>query len=168
MTQTNMESYPPIFRPKETQNEVNDDMDEADQGVADLDMLPVIDFQKINYEKLNEACKDWGMFRLINHGIPPTLLEKLDDHAKKLFSFSFEFKQASFSNPISYFWGTPGLTPSGAAIPRETGSKGSHQSFSWLEGFHVLLYPLSKCKYEDPMHESFRYLAFISTLITVL
>lgn len=59
---------------------------------------------------LEEACKYWSLFRLVNHGVPSTLLTKLHDQAKQFFSLSFESKQASCSaNPVTYFWGTPAL-----------------------------------------------------------
>lgn len=158
------ESYPPNFRPKNGQRPAGVDLEEwNDEDVEDP--LPVIDLQSIDQEKLKEACRDWGMFRLINHGIPVRLLEELHENAKKLFSLSFESKQAAFPSPISYFWGTPGLTPSGIPIQREKGGISSSSnptqiSFNWLEGFHVLLTPLSSSqfKYEDLMLQSFRNL----------
>lgn len=153
------DSYPPLFRPR-TSPSLIVDSDEVNQKVPDFDPLPAIDFECIDHNKLDEACRAWGMFRLINHGIPPTLLHKLHDHAKTLFSLTYEHKQASFANPISYFWGTPGLTPAGVAIQRGSLAK----NFNWLEGFHVLLNSLSQLQYEDPTVESFRldFYSFVS------
>ncbi|XP_027162048.1 gibberellin 2-beta-dioxygenase 8 [Coffea eugenioides] len=155
MSQTEYDSYPPLFRPRRSPTLPSPDSDDFfNQQVPDFDPVPVIDSECINQKKLDEACREWGMFRLINHGIPLTLLNKLHDHAKKLFSLAYESKQASFTPPISYFWGTPGLTPSGVVIQRDVRA----QNFNWLEGFHVLLTPLSQLQYEDPMLDSFRCL----------
>ncbi|KAG2669948.1 hypothetical protein I3760_14G060100 [Carya illinoinensis] len=153
----NFESYPPIFRRRpesQTQNidtaftdAINDDVPDSDPAI------PVIDLQCLNLDSLGEACRDWGLFRLVNHGIPPALLSHLQDHASKLFSLSFEFKQSLFSSPLSYFWGTPALTPSGAALQR-----GPQKSISWVEGFNVPLGPLSQLEPEDPVFASFRLL----------
>ncbi|CAI9106990.1 OLC1v1006251C1 [Oldenlandia corymbosa var. corymbosa] len=168
MTQTDseVESYPPLFRPKKTLQTTDDikldhatfdNSDESNQPTnskvlefdSEFDPLPVIDFKSLNNTKLDEACREWGMFRLINHGIPMTLLNQLHTQARQVLSLPFEYKQASFTPPMSYFWGTPGLTPSGVAITRP-------QNLNWIEGFHVLLSPLPQLLYEDPLLDSFR------------
>ncbi|KAL3530896.1 hypothetical protein ACH5RR_010218 [Cinchona calisaya] len=153
-TDSDDSSYPPLFRPRKTSQILRVDSDEINQKVQEFDPLPLIDFECINHKKLDEACREWGMFRLINHGIPLTHLKKLHDHAKALFSLTYEKKETSFSNiPISYFWGTPGLTPSGVAIQRGSSPL---QNINWVEGFHVLLNLLSQLQYDDPTLESFR------------
>ncbi|CAI9761265.1 unnamed protein product [Fraxinus pennsylvanica] len=148
----NLESYPPFFRP-------NHGIDSNEQACKtsvhlDSDCLPVIDFLCMNPENLSEACRDWGMFRLINHGVPLNLLNQLLDHAKQLFSLTFESKQdlLSSTSPIAYFWGTPALTPSGDALQKGSGT----QDHNWLEGLNISLTKLSKFQYEDPLLESFR------------
>ncbi|KAL2317483.1 hypothetical protein Fmac_031359 [Flemingia macrophylla] len=66
--------------------------DGGDQIHEAQDLLPVIDLECLNHDKnnikLDEACKQWGLFRLVNHG-PSKLLS-----------------------------GTPILTPSGTALKR--------------------------------------------------
>ncbi|KAH1262959.1 1-aminocyclopropane-1-carboxylate oxidase [Glycine max] len=69
----------------------------------DLQNLLTHDYMNEN-KLLEEACKYWSLFRLVNHGVPSTLLTKLHDQAKQFFSLSFESKQASCSaNPLSQF-----------------------------------------------------------------
>ncbi|KAG5052761.1 hypothetical protein JHK87_004959 [Glycine soja] len=83
--------------------------------IMDLQNLLTHDYMNEN-KLLEEACKYWSLFRLVNHGVPSTLLTKLHDQAKQFFSLSFESKQASCSaNPVTYFWGTPAPTPSDQA-----------------------------------------------------
>ncbi|XP_048234794.1 gibberellin 2-beta-dioxygenase 6 [Ricinus communis] len=160
MSEMNLESYPPVFRqentiisPKTTTLVLDDganiceDFQEHDHHDP---LLPLIDLQCLNLEKLGEACKDWGLFRLVNHGIPSTLLSKLEDHSKKLFSLSFELKkEVTSATPLSYFWGTPALTSSGAS---------PLQNINWVEGFNVPLSQLSQFQAEDPLIDSFRLL----------
>lgn len=151
----NLESYPPFFR-------LNHGIDSNEHACktslhldSDSDCLPVIDFLCMNPKNLSEACRDWGMFRLINHGVPLNLLNQLLDHAKKLFSLTFESKQdllSSSSSPIAYFWGTPALTPSGDTLQKGSGTL----DHNWLEGLNISLTKLSQFQYEDPLLESFR------------
>ncbi|KAF8396952.1 hypothetical protein HHK36_018588 [Tetracentron sinense] len=142
-------SYPPHFRQPNYPNP-RVDQDDSLQPITDSDPLPLIDLQQLIPEKLGEACRDWGLFRLVNHGIPLTLLNQLQDQANKLFSLPFESKQALFTNPMSYFWGTPALTPSGTAVAE------SAQSINWVEGFNVPLTQLPQLQGEDPISDSFR------------
>ncbi|RHN42317.1 putative thebaine 6-O-demethylase [Medicago truncatula] len=65
--------------------------------------VPVIDLaellsQDINLkrhelEKLHYACKEWGFFQLVNHGISTSLVEDMKKGAKTLFELSMEEKK---------------------------------------------------------------------------
>lgn len=152
----NLESYPPILRLHNNHQPQNlDDPDDtkAHDPIQDPDPIPIIDLQSLDHEKLDEACKEWGIFRLVNHGVPITLLKELQEIAKKLFSLSFESKQDACSNNshVSYFWGTPALTPSGTALT------GDRQNINWVEGFDVPLSQLSLFKPQLPTLDSIRY-----------
>lgn len=154
----NLESYPPVFRRQNTNPEAQAQAqiscldDNAKELNQEFDPIPVVDLQCLNLDELVEACKQWGLFRLVNHGVPLTLVSQLEDHSKKLFSLSFESKQALVaSSPVSYFWGTPALTPSGDSLSR------SPQNINWVEGFNVPLNQLSQFEAEDPTFDSFRY-----------
>ncbi|GAV66598.1 2OG-FeII_Oxy domain-containing protein/DIOX_N domain-containing protein [Cephalotus follicularis] len=154
MYKMNYESYPPPFR-QENNHIQNIDTDETTNQVLDLDPIPLIDLQCLDLDQLGEACRDWGIFRLVNHGIPDTLLSQLQDQAKKLFYLSFESKQALFTGPVSYFWGTPALSPSGSALLPLSSAP---QNINWVEGFNVRLGQLSPFQAEEPMLDSFRLL----------
>lgn len=155
------DSYPPPLRHlnHHRPDEANPPLsDEANPTLPD-DLVPVIDLHCLNdvvlqdkeNKKLNEACEDWGVFRLVNHGVPKTLLEQLNGVAKQVFSMDFESKQASCDNsPVSYFWGTPALTPSGAAL------SGGPRRINLVEGFNVPLGQLSQFQPHLPQLQSFR------------
>ncbi|KAK9733230.1 hypothetical protein RND81_04G053000 [Saponaria officinalis] len=57
--------------------------------------IPVIDLQKIQKEShlLREACKLWGCFRLINHGLPFKLMAEMKSTMKALFDRPVEIKR---------------------------------------------------------------------------
>ncbi|TKY56487.1 Gibberellin 2-beta-dioxygenase 8 [Spatholobus suberectus] len=147
----NLESYPPILR-SISHHQLPLDHDDGDDPIhEDPDPLPVIDLQCLT--QLEEACKHWGLFRLVNHGVPSTLLTQLHDQAKQLLSLSFESKRASCgANPVTYFWGTPALTPSGTALTR------APQNINWVEGFNMPLGQLSQFQSQLPQLHSFRLL----------
>ncbi|KAI3444165.1 hypothetical protein Pfo_000830 [Paulownia fortunei] len=168
-TSGNFESYPPFFRPdqgadhgEQLPKSGSDSESEPDSysypysySDSDSDSLPVIDFQHMNPENLSEVCREWGMFRLVNHGFPVNLLSQLHDHANKLFSLSFQSKQALLTTPILYFWGSPALTMSGNA--QQTGPC-IQNNLNWLEGLNVPLTKTAQFQYEDSLLESFRSL----------
>lgn len=187
----NFESYPPLFRPAQNIPSIQESNSDKTEPLLLDSAIPVIDYFKctttttstitttitttkyqdeehknICRNLISEACRDWGLFRLVNHGIPITLLNQIQEHAKKLFSLPYETKKAFFSSssnnivsPISYFWGTPALTPSGASLAQKRGPhENSNQSLQWMEGFNVSLAQLSNIQYQDLLLESFRCL----------
>ncbi|XP_068311387.1 gibberellin 2-beta-dioxygenase 8-like [Pyrus communis] len=144
------ESYPPPFRslPDSTQAV---DLDDQVNPVHDSeDPIPLMDLQSL---KLGEACEFWGIFRLVNHGVPPTLLTQLREHAKMVFSLPFESKQSLITSPLSYFWGTPALTPSGEAL--STKGSSTLQNINWVEGLNVPLAQLGQFQIDNRIIASF-------------
>lgn len=78
----------------------NVDRDDTIQHkMQDFDPVTVLDLQCLDLDKLGEVCKDWGLFRSVDHDVPVTLLNQLQDLARKLLSLSFESKQALFTSP---------------------------------------------------------------------
>ncbi|KAK7276008.1 hypothetical protein RIF29_17138 [Crotalaria pallida] len=153
---TNLESYPPHLRHlSHHQPPVPAPEDDGGNSTKFLESLPIIDLQNLNHDKnkLDEACKHWGLFRLVNHGIPPTLLTQLHDQAKQVFSLPFETKQSSCDgNPINYFCGSSALTPSGATITTKL------HNTNLFEGFGIHSTQLSLFQHQLPVFESLRAL----------
>ncbi|TKY71920.1 Codeine O-demethylase [Spatholobus suberectus] len=62
--------------------------------------LPTINLKKLVHgedtelelEKLNSACRDWGFFQLVEHGISPLVLETLKDEVEGFFRLPLEEK----------------------------------------------------------------------------
>nr|DAD36998.1 TPA_asm: hypothetical protein HUJ06_007639 [Nelumbo nucifera] len=152
-----LSSYPPPYRQPIHQNKTRDPSQSLHQPTADSDLLlPQIDFHHLDPKELAEACRDWGMFRLVNHGVPTDLSNRLRDQIKQLFSLPFESKEANWKGPIAYFWDNPAaLTPNGMVMKR------SLPNLNWVEGFSVRLSQLPQLQGDDdhdPMLKSFRCL----------
>ncbi|XP_058728283.1 oxoglutarate-dependent flavonoid 7-O-demethylase 1-like [Vicia villosa] len=72
-----------------------------------LQQLPIIDLGKLlsqdmkgaELEKLGFACKEWGFFQLINHGVSMILVEDMKIGAEKLFNLSMEEKSKLWQKP---------------------------------------------------------------------
>ncbi|KAG5051595.1 hypothetical protein JHK85_004098 [Glycine max] len=67
--------------------------------------LPLIDLSKLlsedvtELEKLNNACKEWGFFQVINHGVIPSLVENVKRDVQEFLNLPMEKKKQ--------FWQTP-------------------------------------------------------------
>ncbi|KAL9235376.1 hypothetical protein vseg_010138 [Gypsophila vaccaria] len=137
MSEPNIESYPPLFRStkKITQKpDLENYRLESNNSCNNLDTLPIIDMQCLDLVNLDRACRDWGIFRLVNHGVPTNLFESLQELARKVFDLSYQLKQGFNSScPMNYFWGTPALTKAGVALLKESSSN----DIDWMEGFNV-------------------------------
>uniref|UniRef100_A0A803LXF1 Uncharacterized protein n=1 Tax=Chenopodium quinoa TaxID=63459 RepID=A0A803LXF1_CHEQI len=153
-------SYPPIFRSSsnDTTRKLNLKDGQVVVGAGILDPLhpslplplplPLIDMQCLDFEKLDMARREWGIFRLENHGVPSNLLRQLQEHAKTLFELPFETKQGLDKNcPIKYFWGTPALTSSGVALPRTTDAL----NMDWVEGLN---FPVNQLHQHQHFHHN--------------
>ncbi|KAL5577102.1 hypothetical protein UlMin_018801 [Ulmus minor] len=69
--------------------------------------VPVIDMSNLfsqesgqsELEKLHLACKDWGFFQLINHGVRPSLVESVKEGIEQLFNLPIEEKEKFRQKP---------------------------------------------------------------------
>ncbi|AES97539.1 protein SRG1 [Medicago truncatula] len=68
-------------------------------NTTSLPKLPVIDLSKllcedsVELEKLDHACKEWGFFQLINHGVNPSLVENVKIGIQQFFNIPIEEKK---------------------------------------------------------------------------
>ncbi|XP_071741789.1 gibberellin 2-beta-dioxygenase 8-like [Rutidosis leptorrhynchoides] len=149
-SQTILESYPSCFRPNTQQsllNQTKTNLTSYNDVDPKLDPLPVIDLKQFDLIELEQACTDRGIFRLVNHGIPLILLSKLHEHVVKVYELEFEYKKSLFASipndVISYFWGTPALTPTGVALYKD---QRTVVDYNWVEGLN---FPLSQPSHVD-------------------
>ncbi|CAM0877059.1 unnamed protein product [Alopecurus aequalis] len=59
-----------------------------------LDMARLLDQSQEEIAKLGSACRDWGFFKLINHGVDETVLERVKDSTLEFFKLPLEKKKA--------------------------------------------------------------------------
>ncbi|GMJ00266.1 hypothetical protein like AT4G25300 [Hibiscus trionum] len=79
---------------------------EVEFDVVSLDeslQIPVIDMSKLVHddeqEKLHLACRDWGFFQLINHGVAAEVMEKMKIDTQEFFNLPLEEKTACAQIP---------------------------------------------------------------------
>ncbi|CAH2065089.1 unnamed protein product [Thlaspi arvense] len=154
---SNTESYPPEFRPLMSESTEPEITVEHLNKSKDI-QIPVINLERLDMEKLKEACKDWGIFHLENTGIPSTLMSQVKEVTESLLNLPFEEKRKMFgvNSPLSYYWSTQMVSPSGNALKRDPEKSGAHL----FEGINVPLASLSRLlphsRCSDPKLESFR------------
>ncbi|GMJ07550.1 SENESCENCE-RELATED GENE 1, senescence-related gene 1 [Hibiscus trionum] len=65
--------------------------------------VPVLDMQKLSSEEelvqLHHACKEWGFFQLVNHGVSSSLVEKVKMEVQHLFNLPMEEKKKLWQKP---------------------------------------------------------------------
>ncbi|KAK2429915.1 protein SRG1 [Trifolium repens] len=68
-------------------------------NTTSLTQLPIINFDKLlceddaEIEKLDQVCKEWGFFQLINHGVEPSLVESMKIGVQEFFNLPMEEKK---------------------------------------------------------------------------
>ncbi|KAK2383926.1 protein SRG1 [Trifolium repens] len=73
----------------------------SSSATTPLPQLPVIDLSKLlshdlnqpELKKLHYACKEWGFFQLINHGVSGSLVENVKKGAEEFFNLPMEEKK---------------------------------------------------------------------------
>ncbi|XP_059298718.1 jasmonate-induced oxygenase 2-like [Lycium ferocissimum] len=94
---------PPIERPS-LSNSFNNDIN-----------IPTIDFlglftsdgnnyanKSIIYEQISEACRNWGFFQVVNHGVPPELMDEAREVWREFFHHPMDVKQTYANTPKTY------------------------------------------------------------------
>ncbi|CAI8595580.1 unnamed protein product [Vicia faba] len=74
-------------------------------NITSLEQVPVIELSKLlsedatELEKLDHACRQWGFFQLINHGVDPSLVENVKIGVQKFLSIPVEEKKKFQQTP---------------------------------------------------------------------
>ncbi|XP_019192569.1 PREDICTED: gibberellin 3-beta-dioxygenase 2-like [Ipomoea nil] len=86
--------------------------------------VPLIDLEDLQaVEKIKMACENWGVFQVINHGIPVALFAEIENQARRFFALPREQKLLTLRSP-----GSPtgyGIIPISRVF----------NSLMWMEGF---------------------------------
>ncbi|XVF29383.1 hypothetical protein REPUB_Repub15cG0116200 [Reevesia pubescens] len=82
-------------------------IDDHPSGTPPSVVVPLIDLNKLlnnhdsELQKLHSACKDWGAFQLINHGVSNELVKNMRKQAQDFFDLPLQEKQRSAQQPGS-------------------------------------------------------------------
>ncbi|GMY08225.1 probable 2-oxoglutarate-dependent dioxygenase At5g05600 [Fagus crenata] len=93
---------PPTERPS-----INSDIAASDVNI------PIIDLQGLLYgddhnlrttilAQISDACRNWGFFQILNHGISPQLLDRAREVWREFFHLPSEIKQSYANSPKTY------------------------------------------------------------------
>ncbi|OVA18944.1 Oxoglutarate/iron-dependent dioxygenase [Macleaya cordata] len=95
LAKQNLEKIPPRYvRPDQDLPVISD--------VSLVQTVPVIDLQNLlssepigdsELERLHSACKEWGFFQLVNHGVNSSLVEKVKSEIQDFFRLPMEEKK---------------------------------------------------------------------------
>ncbi|XP_076910182.1 flavonol synthase/flavanone 3-hydroxylase-like [Bidens hawaiensis] len=109
------------------------------QGV--LLEVPVIDLSNLDHQSLlasiSEASQNWGIFQVVNHGMPSELISELQNVGKEFFELPQEEKE-KIAKPIGY----EGVEGYGTKLQKEIeGKKG------WVDHLFHRVWPPSAINY---------------------
>ncbi|XP_057422356.1 protein SRG1-like [Lotus japonicus] len=113
---------------------------QLDETNTPLPTIPVFDLQSLlcgtastELEKLYIACKDWGFFQVVNHGVSSQLLEKLKLETEKFFNLPIEEKRKYQIRPGD-------VQGYGHAI------RCKDQKLDWGDRFYMVINPVKRRK----------------------
>ncbi|KAH0454845.1 hypothetical protein IEQ34_016769 [Dendrobium chrysotoxum] len=69
---------------------------------TNLEPIPVVDLGGDVTSALSNACRDWGFFQAVNHGVSPELMRRARELWREFFHLPMETKQAYANSPETY------------------------------------------------------------------
>ncbi|CAI0474484.1 unnamed protein product [Linum tenue] len=127
------------------------DQDRPEPEPAHHEPVPVIDLSDPNaLEEIGHACTTWGVFQVVNHGVPAAVLDRMEDVAKSFFSLPAHQKLKAARSPdgISGY----GLARISSFFPKLMWSEGFTMVGSPLEHFHTI-WPHHYTRFCDSVEE---------------
>jgi isopenicillin N synthase-like dioxygenase len=77
---------------------------------VNIDSIPVIDIDRIEHPEtlatIDTACREWGFFQVVNHGIPRDVIDRMTGEMHAFFALPTEAKRAisrSEENPLGFY-----------------------------------------------------------------
>ncbi|XP_059624006.1 protein SRG1-like [Cornus florida] len=70
-----------------------------DVPIIDMENLLSGDHMEMELQKLDSACKEWGFFQVINHGVSSSTVEKLKVEVQQFFNLPIEEKKKLWQKP---------------------------------------------------------------------
>lgn len=87
-----------------TERPVIDPLDEVNIPMIDLSGLfsSDPDLVRVTREQVGEACREWGFFQAVNHGVYPDLMDHARQTWREFFHQPMEEKQKHANDPKTY------------------------------------------------------------------
>lgn len=104
LAESGISELPPRYvRPENERPEINhlDNDGPIHIPVIDLGGLEGQDRQE-TLRKISDACKNWGFFQVLNHGVPVNLIRRTREVGRQFFSLPLEEKQVYANSPKTY------------------------------------------------------------------
>lgn len=74
--------------------------------VVKMKNIPVVDMEKVEsgaaVKEMAEACREWGFFQIINHGISGEMMECVKESWKEFFNQPLDLKKQYANTPATY------------------------------------------------------------------
>ncbi|RWR96128.1 senescence-related protein [Cinnamomum micranthum f. kanehirae] len=100
LAKENMVNVPPRYiRPDQDPPLINAPLPSISIPIIDMDKLLQQESSAAELERLHSACKDWGFFQLVNHGVSSSLVEKMKSEIKDFFKLPLEEKKRFWQEP---------------------------------------------------------------------
>ncbi|KAM6552271.1 hypothetical protein CsatB_002079 [Cannabis sativa] len=80
----------------------NDPLSIPSIPIIDLHRLGTTEFTDSEVQRLHSACREWGFFQVINHGISTSLLDKFRTEVENFFKLPYEEKKRLWQQPDNH------------------------------------------------------------------
>lgn len=78
----------------------------GDANIPIIDLTGLTDdeteLSRSTMDQISSACKDWGFFQVVNHGVSPGLMDQARETWRSFFHLPMEIKQAYANSPKTY------------------------------------------------------------------
>eukprot|EP00268_Persea_americana_P046014 TRINITY_DN4722_c0_g1_i3.p1 TRINITY_DN4722_c0_g1~~TRINITY_DN4722_c0_g1_i3.p1 ORF type:complete len:366 (+),score=69.63 TRINITY_DN4722_c0_g1_i3:345-1442(+) len=100
LAKESMVNVPPRYiRPDQDPPLINAPLPSISIPIVDMSKLLQQESSAAELERLHSACKDWGFFQLVNHGVSSSLVEKMKSEIKDFFTLPLEEKKRFWQEP---------------------------------------------------------------------
>ncbi|KAJ4834257.1 hypothetical protein Tsubulata_019626 [Turnera subulata] len=112
LAQSGIRSIPERYVKPPTDRPLTKNVDHDEAAEAAQLKIPVIDFQHVFSEdqalreetlgRINSACREWGFFQLVNHGVSHELMKNAREVWREFFYQPLELKKEYANTPTTY------------------------------------------------------------------
>ncbi|KAG8479984.1 hypothetical protein CXB51_025027 [Gossypium anomalum] len=78
----------------------------GDSNIPIIDLTGLTDdeteLSRSTMDQISSACRDWGFFQVVNHGVSPGLMDQARETWRSFFHLPMEIKQAYANSPKTY------------------------------------------------------------------